>query len=417
MNDYCRKHPKQTQCEPEQIGTPSEPICQPFEVCLPFGRVLSFDGECLRVDGTPTIPDGEYGVITVENGCIVSAKPNPVFEYTPGPCAPAANPCGGSGDGSISLQPNVSNLLSFDSGGRLGGFLHVNEGTGISLKGSGSAGDPLVISAAAADASLTYIQSSDRDAFTVTGSGGVADPFVLGLAESPLNAGTYGSFTTDAYGRIVGYKDAGAGYVQSVIEGPGIVVNQQDQIVTISLDESGVEPATYRLGGWDVALDLAGRVTKTTRLITLEPQTIDPHYNLLDINAFGSIEAITPVVRTPETQFSKYFGPNRDTTSMVVNSNTTGQYRIIYKGAIKITTTTTTMQTGFISLPSGYGVRINDTAVTAYGWYDKTANMVTEIHALSSGNIDVGTNTITLVSAETITEGGFMDVSIVAAGG
>lgn len=416
MNDYCRKHPKQTQCEPEQIGTPSEPVCQPFEVCLPFGRVLSFDGQCLRVDGTPTIPDGEYGIITVENGCIVSARPNPVFEYTPGPCAPAASPCGGSGDTSVSLQPNISNLLSFDSGGRLGGFLHVNEGAGISLKGSGSAGDPLVIAAAATDASLTYIQTNDRDAFVVTGSGDVADPFVLGLAESPLNAGTYGSFTIDAYGRIIGYKDAGAGYVQSVMQGPGIEVNQQEQIVTVSLAESGVEPDTYRMGGWDISLDLAGRVTKATRMIEVEPQTIDPYYNVLTVNRFGSIEAIVPVVRTPDTQFSKYFGPNRDTTNMTVNSNTTGQYRIVYKGAVEVTVPTNT-QTGFINLPSGYGVRIDDTAVNAYGWYDKTANMVTEIHAVSSGNIDVGPHTITLVSAAAITAGGFMDVSIVQAGG
>lgn len=416
MSDYCRKFPKQTQCEPEQIGTPSEPICQPFEVCLPFGRVLVFDGQCVRVDGNVTIPDGEYGVFTVENGCIVSARPNPVFEYTPGPCAPAASPCDDSGGGSITLQTNISNLLSFDSGGRLGGFLHVNEGAGISLKGSGSAGDPLVISTAASDAKMTYIQSKDRAAFEVSGTGDITNPFVIGLVESPLNAGTYGGFTIDSYGRITGYKDAGAAYVQTVLEGPGIKVDQQAQVVTISLDESGVDAATYRFGGWDVALDLAGRVTDTKQVIEVEPQTLDPYYNVLTVNQFGSITAITPVTRTPDSQYSKYFGPNRAATSMVVNSDTAGRYRIIYKGPVNVLTQSTAADTGFIALPEGYSITIDETAVDAYGWYDKTTGMVTEIHAFSSGNINAGTHTIALVSATNIIARGYMDVSIVQAG-
>ena len=417
MSEYCRKSPKNNQCEPVTLASGTTHVCQPFEVCMPFGRKLRYNGDCLTVEGTPDIADGEYGIIVVKDGCIVTARPNPVPEYTPAPCTPAASPCGGSGgsEGSgVTLQSSASNLIVQDGAGRLGAFLNVEGNGGVTVTGSGTSKDPLVIGVKATEASRTYVQSEDSSVFTVSGTGGISDPYVIGLKETGFAAGTYGSYEFDQYGRLVNYKDAGTAYVNTVVDGPGIKTDRQDSVLTISLADSGVKPNNYQMGGYIAEIDLAGRTASMTRAIQLEAQEFDPHYHLLTVNEFGSITDIQRVSRTPDSQFSKYFGANRTATSMKFSTDTVGQYRIVYKGLLDATITSTTG--GFVELPSGYGITIDDDAQECYGWYDTALKKITEVHCISSGSLNAGEHTVALVGPTSVGSRGYMDVSIVRRG-
>ena len=333
MSDFCRRMPRNTQCEPTPIGTGETHGCEPFDVCLGFGRSLHYDGGCFSVQGEPTVADGEYGVIVVQNGCIVGARPNPAFEYTPDPCAPSANPCGGSGDSSLSLDPDTRNLLSFDAAGRLGAFLTVEPGSGVNVTGSGTSADPLVISMAAQEPQKTYISTKDAEALSVEGSGSVSDPYVIGLAESGVTAGTYNGFTIDAYGRITKYEKPSTSSINSIVEGPGISISSEEStgVVTISLAASGLQSDTLQLGGFEVKLDLSGRVTGATQNITVGEQTFDPYDMNISVNDLGSIIGLTPVIRLARGHVVSNVGPTQ-TISVNITTDRRGYLYVCWRG-------------------------------------------------------------------------------------
>lgn len=62
MSDDCRKMPKLTDCSPgtDITDDAQQRECPTAEVCLPFGRTLTFDGQCVYVSGTPSVSDGTY---------------------------------------------------------------------------------------------------------------------------------------------------------------------------------------------------------------------------------------------------------------------------------------------------------------------------------------------------------------------
>lgn len=304
MSDFCRKYPRQTQCEATEIkGDTSGVRCEPFDVCLPFGRSLHFDGYCMSVKGNPEISDGEYGTIIVKDGCIVDAKPAPVFQYTPPPCNESAIGCGGSSSGSggaagVVIQTGACNLLKQDASGRLGAFLTVEGGEGVSVTGCGSESNPLVINMETAEAERTHIQSASVQSLVVSGDGGVSNPYMLDLAEV-FEGGTYLGFTVDTHGRITGYENVSAGSIIAVVAGPGISVMTEGGTATVSLATVAHGGGTYIFGGYQVKIDLAGRITNIEQAIDLgeDQQTIDPYENQLTISELGSITAITPYVR------------------------------------------------------------------------------------------------------------------------
>lgn len=297
VKDFCRKQERRTQCEPVIEEGTGKQVCAPFEVCLPFGRSLSYDGYCMRVTGVPTIPDGEYGIIVVENGCIVGARPNPVFEYTPDPCTPATGPCNDTDGGGVVLQPGICNLLTQDGSGRLGAFLSIEAGEGVDVTGCGSVGDPLVITAKPGEAARTYIQSVDAQAITITGSGLVNDPYMVTLTEV-MTPGTYGSFTVDEYGRITRYEATEGGTITSIIAGPGIVVSSSDGVATVSLKESRVQAGDYLVGGFTMGVDMSGIITNMQQAIGIEAGQYDPYNNYLTLNELGSVTEVTPIFRS-----------------------------------------------------------------------------------------------------------------------
>lgn len=298
MIDYCRSYHKNTECEPEILQEATTDTCPPFDVCLPFGRSLHFDGRCMSVKGQSTVPDGEYGVIVVEDGCIVDARPNPVFEYTPPPCSPTPATCDGEGGTGVTLMLDSCNLLQQDAAGRLGAFLNVEAGSGITMKGCGSASEPLVITAAPAEAEKTYVTPGSATNVTVSGTGAVSNPYVIDLAETGIQPGTYSGLRIDAYGRVVGTSTVENSSITSIVEGPGISVNIQSGIATVSLAEvTSIESGNYTLGGYDIEVDLAGRITGIRQAIDIEEGTYDPHDVNLTVNGLGSITDITPIIR------------------------------------------------------------------------------------------------------------------------
>ena len=343
MNMKCRTTPKNNNCGGREVAQNDTPSCAAFDVCLGGGRSLHFDGQCFRVEGSVRIPDGWYSQVQIINGCVVDAKDSDIPVYTPAPCAPAAGPCsesGGSGGSSMPpLSPDACNLLS-NSGGQLLASLHVSQGTGVTVSGCGSQNDPLRISASSSEGGSVYLQSSTPSALGVTGSGTLQDAFQVGLKESPLAAGDHGAFTTDAYGRIIGYNAAasddaltalapGAGTLAEIIT-PGVA--------RVNLTETGVKEGSYLLGGYTLGIDVNGRVTSATQSVTIEAGTYTFGRYDVAVNATGSITGITENADAePLLKFVGVFRSNAgDERVFSFETHRAAQFYIHYQGAFGV---------------------------------------------------------------------------------
>lgn len=419
MTTHCRKTERNNQCGVVEIGNQQRQVCTPFSVCLPFGRSLAFNGECITLEGAPSIPDGEYGIIVVENGCIVDARPNPVFDYTPPPCTPSVPPCGDGESGGVVLQPGICNLLSLDATGRLGAFLSYEAGDGVTITGCGTTSSPLVISAQTGGGDKTYIISGTLDILPLEGEGTIDNPYVISHATTAIGPGVYAGFTLDAYGHIIAYTNPEAGAIASIIAGPGVAVEQQGAVATIGLTASPQEPGTWLLGGWALSTDLSGRVVGIERQIATVAGTYDPMYNEIDVNEFGSITSIRPTTRTVDTAFSTFFDGERDITSTQITIRTQGHFRITYRGDLG-PATAPTPEVGLVPLPAPYRVRVNNLVTPAYARI--TDGRITEVHCLAQPLYAAGTYTISIsgpAATETtqpFSDTGMLDIVLVELG-
>ncbi|HGB9753279.1 TPA: hypothetical protein ACIYX1_004974 [Escherichia coli] len=332
----CRKTPKNARCAPEPVES-LPPLCDPFEVCLSFGRSLSFDGACVRLNGQSVIADGWYGEVHVVNGCIVDARASDIPVYTPPPCAPAATPCdeGGSG-GSVTLSPDAANLTVLN-GNQLLTKLHYGPNEGISVSGSGTRNDPLIFSVTAGEDSGVYISSGSPDALSVSGAGEQRDPYILKLSESPLGAGIYGPFEIDSVGRVIGYNaDASGDGVQSLLDGDGTTVNALGAgVYRIDLEELEGVKGNYTMGGYTVTVDANGRVSGIKRGVTLKEGTYTLGNYTVSVNAYGSItkieKATTPV--QPNVFVTHYAAGEASTTvAMQLTTDVPGYLHVEYTG-------------------------------------------------------------------------------------
>ncbi|HDI8663219.1 TPA: hypothetical protein PPE16_004355 [Escherichia coli] len=292
----CRKTPKNARCAPEPVEA-VPPLCDPFSVCLSFGRTLSYDGACVRLNGQPVIPDGWYGEVHVVNGCIVDAREAPVPLYTPPPCAPAATPCGeGGGEGGVTLSPDAANLSRL-IGNQLMTKLYLGQNEGVTVTGDGTQNNPLTIRLAAGDGDGIFMTSGSPDALTISGSGEQADPFILKLTNSPLGAGTFGALELDSLGRVVGYnEDAGGDALRQLIDGNGTKgVSVGPGVGRIDLEEVEGVKGSYTMGGYSLSVDDTGRVEGVKRGITLTAGTYTLGNYSVTINAYGSITKLEKV--------------------------------------------------------------------------------------------------------------------------
>lgn len=407
--DNCRITPKRMDCGSD-LGTQAKPAYPAFSVCLPFGRSLEWDGEGLRLRGTATIADGTYGLVVVEGGCITGAQEQPVCDYTPMPCTPAATPCGDS-SGGASLQPGADNLLNYDSAGRLGAQLHYTNGDNITMTGSGTAADPLRITASFTQQS-TYVQQGDGP-ITVQGDGSGNTPYVVSH-QAAIAGGSYGGFTVDAYGHITGYTEV-SGAITNINNLGGLRLVQSGTIVQVGLENLS-SADTYRLGAYDVQVDLYGRVSRVGQAIDLgNAYEIDPKQYTLSINRYGTITALTAKTNAVENSFCVPLDAGRTETAVQITTVETGYLRITYKGLL---TGTATTQKGFVPLPSPFRVYVNNRAVQAYARYSTEQAGYVEVMAVTDGYYAAGTHTVEIrnSSGAAFNDVAFLSVDLVSRG-
>ena len=284
--------------ELESSGTPAAAaptVCESFSVCLPFGGSLTSDGQCVSYDPPTPPPDGVYDKIVIANGCIVDAQKADIPLYTAAPCAPVAGDCeggnGGGGGGTITPSSQAGNLLTTDAAGRPLVRLNVQSGSGISVRGSGTAADPIVISAGTGGGGL-YITSLNSS-IKASGNGTAASPIKIEHAKGL--ATTVGGMQFDSQGHLISYSEPapGASTVKALVAGDGIDVADNNGIATVSI----ANPANnlngqYVFGGYKVDLDLKNRIFRVEQDITTAAGTYYFADKNVELNGYGSIENI-----------------------------------------------------------------------------------------------------------------------------
>lgn len=417
----CRTSPKNLTCNTKPVGGTenSGTVCTPFSMCLPFGGSLTYDGDCLNYTAGSSIPDGEYGVVVIENGCIANVKSAPIPVYTPPSCTPAVQDCSGSGTGvGITLQPDACNLLGQDASGRLGAYVNMQAGSNVGITGCGTASNPFVLSVTVPEAMRTYLGSADTSTITVTGTGTVSDPYYVGMVQTEIGAGVYGAYTFDKYGRLVDYDDSVSTGITAVLAGPGVNVISGGGVVTVGLEESEQDAGDTLFGGYTVHHDVAGRITDITQTINIPEGTYDLYDIRATFNALGSVTAMQRVIRQDDSRFSKIFNGPRDATQFAVSTTMAGHLRIVYRGDLGTASASTT---GIISLPAPWYVTVNDTTVNAYAVV--TGGRVTEVHVMTSELYQPGSYIIQLAGnppsdadPNPFKDTAIMDVSFISAG-
>ena len=301
MIDTCRKTIKKTSCESDAENQ-SAPVYEPFTACLPFGASLEWDGQGLIYhESANPISDGVYGTITVQGNCIASAGAEPVCEYTPAPCAPAAGPCSGTGSGGagVAISPSADNLTYLDTANRLKTTLFYRAGTGISMSGSGTKSDPLVVSSvgdSGSDGTGFIRLISGNSGVKVTGSGTSSAPYMVSHVENGGVSGMCGPFTLDEYGHVIGYNEQ-ASSVLAVMGATDVEVTTNGGIVTVALADQRTA-GQYTTGGWELEFDNYGVLRGTKQVISLavnENDVYDMRDYGLSFNQYGSVVGITPL--------------------------------------------------------------------------------------------------------------------------
>lgn len=426
----CRKTIKRLDCG-NDLNNQATPEYKPFSVCLPFGRSLHWDGQGMRLEENVTLPDGKYGVITVQNGCITNAEEQPVCEYTPQPCTPAATGCSDTSGSGITLQPGADNLLNWDASGRLGASLNVQGEGGVTVTGYGTSTDPLVISYSASAAARTYVKNGDN-AIGVSGTGTQTDPYYITHKESGLEAGTYNGITVDAYGHVTAIEEI-TNAITGLVATTGVELKQMGTIYTIGLPTYGNLDDAYTLGGYNIKLSANGVITSVERAITIntgssQTITVDPRFNYFELNNVGSVVGYTAHSIVADDKFVAVFEPSRNSTRIDFTTTKQGYFRIKYMGSIAMRSTsssggsggdtTPTAVYGWTNLARPLSVRVNGRTVPAYMKYDTPTSLyISEIYAVTDALYAEGTYTVQIYGNQDdyeFTDTAFLEVELVS---
>lgn len=283
---------KPAKCEDVPVERDIYPPETPeFEFCA-GGKTLLWDGSRLRVEKTTAIPDGEYGTVIVQDGCIVGYGLNPVATYTPPYCNPNPAPCGeGTTSGGVTISPEASNSIE-DTALGLYARTYINGGSGINLSGAGTLANPYVVKSAI-DSGVTAVLSDNPHIIidnTIPGSP------AIGLKDSSLAAGTYAGFTVDQFGLVTGYTEDTGDVVSTISAGTDIQVSSIAGTYTVGHATQTAGNTTVRLGGYDVRISAGGHIENTTRQVTVEAGTYAVDGWLLTIDSYG---AVTGVAQDP----------------------------------------------------------------------------------------------------------------------
>lgn len=280
-------------CGPQTVAEGTSAECPDWEVCLPFGgRLYQQDGCVRHVPGTPP-EDGVYGLVTVQNGCIVSMEPEPVAKYQSDPCAPVPCPCDSSEDGGGNLcNPSTKsgNQYECDASGRPYAHAYVQAGDNVTVSGNGTSTNPYIVSSSLGDAGITNVRSN-TSAITVSVSNNVATV----SHATGYNAQTINGMVFDAYGHLVDYSSSSASTtVNGIIGTNGISAETNNAgIVTIGLESPAHTLAgQYLLGGYTVEIDANNRVYNISQEISAVAGSYTFGAYAVTVNDYGSITDI-----------------------------------------------------------------------------------------------------------------------------
>lgn len=425
----CRVTRKNTHCGPVTIQEPSAVSCGGLEVCLSFGRTLVWDGNCFVVRGTPQIEDGWYGAVQVVNGCIVDARAAPSPTYTPAPCAPSTEPCGeGGGGSSVTLNPAACNLLEYVSG-MLQAKIFFGDHDGITVEGCGTQGSPLRF-IVEQEGSGSIVQSGTPSVLTLEGDGSIKTPYTLSLATGPLQAGMYGPYEIDEYGRVVSYDKDREGVISGITDGDGVKLDITGGLLSAELMDVQVTAGQYTTGGYTYTVNKKGQVTGIRRDIEIDEETYQLGAFNVSVNAYGSITGIQPVnvdnVAIPDTFVASFRGSSASEDidrSMTITTEMDGPLHVEYRGLLGRTALDPGMT---MTLPAGFGITVDDISladplIEVAGVFTDDGvggNAIVAIRATSMNAIAAGQHTIAITAPTAIItqRDGFMRAQIVGRG-
>ena len=292
-------------CKPVTV----EPIKQPtpaFDLCV-GDYAIHWDGTHLTHTRPRTTPNGTYGSVTLQDGCIVGYGECEVPTYTPPYCNPAPLPCGqlngtpttGGTTTTIVETPISSrqgNQLAKDSFG-LYVRVYVSVGQGLTISGQGLQNDPYLINFAPNTGGVQSSVVKSESPLTHTERDGVT---YIGMPQSGVQAGTYGPFTIDSYGRITQAKNSSfltADDIHSI--GDEISVTPIANGINLSLPTSTAGNTSYVLGAYSLGISPAGRIVAAQRNINVTGGVYRLGIYRVAINEFGSIAAIDQEATVP----------------------------------------------------------------------------------------------------------------------
>ena len=325
--------------------TPTE--CPHFTAPLALGASLSYQGGCMIYTAPTLFEDGVYGKIVLKDGVIIGVEKDDAALYTPAPCAPNPDSCGGGGgSGGITPSPASNNLLTLDSQGRGLVVLHTSAGEGISILGNGTSSDPLIIKNTLHDNESTYITSANS-LIKVSGEGTQTEPFVLEhkVGESVSALG----FRFDSGGHLESYTpDTSGTLVKGVVGGNGIEATSDINtgIVTVS---RAIPPSpingSYEFGNKSVTF-VASEVTAISDSFTTKAGAYRTGDYVLTVNEGGSITNVEDVFNMLEvsTSATKVFTDNEDNKrEMMFSISRNSAFRVEYYGP----------------MPAGFGLKVD----------------------------------------------------------
>lgn len=386
-------------CEEERKAATATGESQIFEVCLPFGgKIYSQGGYVNYEEGTPP-PDGVYGKVIITNGCIVGLEKDDIPLYTSSPCAPVPVPCdcdGGGGGGGNLPDPSIltGNLFRYDAAGRPLVRLMVSAGDNISITGTGTDTDPLVIGCTLESEGGIIIKSGN-DAISVLGEGTAEDPKLITHKSNTLGVQSISGMSFDEYGHLIDYtKPAAAVGINGIIPGEGIHVDTDvsSGVATVSLATPlHVSQGEYQFGGYIIEVDKNNIIYRIQRDITLTAGVYRLGVVDVTVNDTGSITELTPLSPlVVSSNGTKKFAAG-STVSMTFTTDKVSSFYITYTG--------TGLSTSATCLVDGVDISGGILSATRCEW-------------LADSLYAAGEHTVTL---NNMTAAGFLNVALTAA--
>lgn len=257
---------------------------------------VSWDGSRLRSEKLWDIPDGEYGTVTVTNGCITGYGVAPAPTYTPPYCNPSPAPCpdgssGEGGAGTTPISPESGNTLVASALG-LYAKTYIQGSQTIVVSGNGTQANPYKLTSAVGTGIKKVTSGNPHIVIDET----IPDTPSIGLADSGIAAGIYAGFSIDRFGIVTAYNDTSDDVVSDVQAGTDITVGNIGSTFTVGHTTQLAGNTTVRLGAFDVRISAGGHIESTTRQGTVTAGTYAIDGWLITIDAYG---AITEIVDDP----------------------------------------------------------------------------------------------------------------------